>query len=185
MKPQNVLIFNKPTLCAKVADFSHSFLDTGETRKLIGGTRVYAAPEWKMSASTAELLKTDIYSYGLIFSGLILCSDLVTCVAQNPPFDFPLSAEEGIQKLKEGGHMNEYLFRQVHITDQENPEADLDEFLLIHKVLESTVQLNPKTRNLDKVVSLLGGPYVDRGNRLSLRRANIGEGRHGLRTSKV
>ncbi|RYO93293.1 hypothetical protein DL764_008012 [Monosporascus ibericus] len=35
VKPQNVLIFNKPTLHAKIADFSHSVFDTGGVRKLV------------------------------------------------------------------------------------------------------------------------------------------------------
>jgi serine/threonine protein kinase len=72
MKPKNVLILSEPTYHAKICDFRHSILDTGEVRHLVGGTNRYAAPEWKTHASTSQLLKIDIYSYGLIFSNLIL-----------------------------------------------------------------------------------------------------------------
>jgi serine/threonine protein kinase len=157
MKPKNVLIFNKPILHAKIADFSHSLLDTGEICNLVGGTWAYSAPEWNKSASTAELLKTDIYSYGLIFGNLILGSELVTNVEKHPPFDLHVSTQEGIQKLKQDDQMKEYLSRLVHITDQDSIDSDLDEFPLIYKIFENTVQLNPKTRNLDRVVGLLEG----------------------------
>lgn len=173
LKPQNVLIFNKPALHAKVADFSHSLLDTGETGNLVGGTWVYSAPEWKKSVPTVELLKTDIYSYGLVFGGLILGSELVSNVQQHPPFDLQVSTEEAIQKLKEGDHMKEYLFRLVHNTDQENPDSDLDEFPLIYKVFENTVQLDPKTRNLDGVLGLLGDRWVHYRFHLLLLRFNV------------
>jgi serine/threonine protein kinase len=61
MKLENVLIFYKPEFHAKITDFSNSFLDTGKTRKLVGGTWFYTAPEWKLAAPTNELLKTDVY----------------------------------------------------------------------------------------------------------------------------
>jgi hypothetical protein len=157
VKPQNVLIFNKPTLHAKLADFSHSFLDTGEIRGLAGGTWIYSAPEWEKSASTMELLKTDIYSYGLVFAGLILGSSLETCIERNPPFESNMPVRQALQKLKDEDRMRGYLLRQLHLADQDDPDSDIGEFPLIHKIWESTVQLDLQTRSLNKVVKLLGG----------------------------
>jgi hypothetical protein len=54
--------------------------------------------------------------------------------------------------------MKEYLFRLVHITDQGNIDSDVEEFPLINKIFESTIQLGPKTRNLERVVALFEGP---------------------------
>jgi serine/threonine protein kinase len=51
LKPANILAFLKPELHAKIADFSHSFLDTGRTRNLVGGSYIYAAPEWRSRRS--------------------------------------------------------------------------------------------------------------------------------------
>ncbi|KIW91808.1 uncharacterized protein Z519_07778 [Cladophialophora bantiana CBS 173.52] len=157
LKPQNVLIFKMPTLHAKIADFSHSLLDTRDTRTLVGGTWVYSAPEWDESASTEDLLKTDIYSYGLIFGGFMLGDKLVATVRRNPPFNSNISTEETIRRLKVDDHMNDYLFRLVHLVDRENLDSNLHEFPLIYIVFENTLQLDPKTRNLDRVLDFLGG----------------------------
>jgi serine/threonine protein kinase len=78
IKPDNVLMFEDPKRwTAKIADFSHSILDTGETRHLIGGTQAYAAPEWKEKLATGTLLKTDVYSYGLLFGSIMAGFDVI------------------------------------------------------------------------------------------------------------
>lgn len=157
MKPQNVLVFNKPTLHAKIADFSHSLLDTGDIRRLYGGTWIYAAPEWEKPAPTAQLLMTDTYSYGLVFAGLILGSKLDQCVQHCPPFETSMSTRQAIERLKNENQMCAYLIQQLHLVDREDSSSDLAEFSIIRKVWEVTTQLDPKMRSLDEAVKLLGG----------------------------
>lgn len=161
MKPANVLIFLKPGLRAKLADFSHSLLDTGEQNRLVGGTWIYAAPEWKSPAPTNQLLKTDIYSLGLILSGLIIGSDLITCIERNHPLPgHNLSTADTIQKLKDHDLMASYLYETMCLADQENLDLHLEEFPLIQSILDSTLQLDPNKRNLGSVIRLLAGRYV-------------------------
>lgn len=84
VKSQNVLIFNRPSLYAKVADFSHLVLDTGEKYTLVGGTQIYSAPEWGEPVPTTERLKTDVYLYGLVFANLSLGSSLESHIQLHP-----------------------------------------------------------------------------------------------------
>jgi serine/threonine protein kinase len=160
IKPANVLIFFKPVLCAKIADFSHSFLDTGEQRQLIGGTRIYAAPEWQASASTRQLRKVDIYSLGLVLSGLILGTDLIDCFERNPPrLNLNLSLADSIQKVKNDDLMATYLYESIFLADKQNPHLHLESMSMIKAILESTLQLDPGKRHLDKVIHLLTSRY--------------------------
>lgn len=152
-----MLIFNKPALRAKIADFSHSILDTGETRRLLGGTWVYAAPECEKLAPTNQLLKTDIYSYGLIFAELMMGLSLEQCILRDPPFNHSVSVRPAVERLKIEDRLREYLIRQLHLVDQDNLDSDLADFPIIHKVWENTIQLDPRTRSMDAVVKLLGG----------------------------
>ncbi|PCD46485.1 hypothetical protein AU210_001891 [Fusarium oxysporum f. sp. radicis-cucumerinum] len=156
LKPANVLIFFKPVLHAKIADFSHSFLDTGEQRQLIGGTPIYAAPEWQASASTGQLRKVDIYSLGLVLSGLVLGTDLIDCFERNPPrLNLNLSLADSIQKVKDDDLMATYLYELIYLADKQNPDLHLDSLPMIRSILESTLQLDPGKRHLDKVIHLL------------------------------
>ncbi|KAF7553496.1 hypothetical protein G7Z17_g3581 [Cylindrodendrum hubeiense] len=149
MKPANVLIFFKPELHAKIADFSHAFLDTGEQRQLVGGTRIYTAPEWKSSTSTNQLRKTDIYSLGLVLSGLIMGFSLIDCVKKNEPQPYlDLSLADRIQKLKDDDLMATYLYEMICLADQENPDLHLDGFAVIRSMLDSTLQLDPSHSEL-------------------------------------
>ncbi|KAL2132010.1 hypothetical protein VTI74DRAFT_4316 [Chaetomium olivicolor] len=138
MKPQNVLIFNKPTLHAKIADFSHSILDMGDTRRLFGGTWVYAAPEWEKPAPTAQLLMTDIYSYVLIFAGLVLGLNLEQCIRWDPTFEPSMPIRQAVEKLKNEDRMRGYLMRQLHLVGQADSDSDLAEFSVIHRIWENT-----------------------------------------------
>jgi serine/threonine protein kinase len=163
MKPENVLIFREPKLHAKIADFSHSSLDTGHARRLVGGTHIYAAPEWKVLATTSELLRTDVYSFGLIFSGLILGSNLIDHTYtdnDHPAFDSGMTREQIIQKLKDDDMMREHLYKLILRADQERPDLHLEEFPMIEAILDSTLQLDPGKRDLGQVVQCLSGRFV-------------------------
>lgn len=172
IKPENILLFRKPTLHAKIADFSHSLLDTGETRRLVGGTDKYAAPGWKRAAPTGHLLKTDVYSYGLVVSELMLGNRIMDLMRLHPPPNAswpPLSAPEMLRSLKDEDGMCRYLCNLVCLRAyQQRPKdpagADQDVRLIV-KVLKSTVVLDYGQRDLEKVISVLrGGGNVEDGN---------------------
>jgi serine/threonine protein kinase len=163
IKPENVLIFYNPKLHAKIADFSHSFLDTGHIRHLVGGTAAYAAPEWKTLASTSELLRTDVYSYGLIFSGLILGSEPMDCIRFDNDHSAPthnLSKQEDFQRLKDKDLMRCHLYELILDADRERPELHLEELPMINTILLSTLQLDPRKRNLGTVIQCLSARFV-------------------------
>lgn len=161
LKPDNVLIFEKPTLHAKIADFSHSLLDTGETRRLVGGTTVYAAPEWQRSAPTAHLLKTDVYSYGLVFAELMLGHGLIEMIRLHPPSDVPwppLSMLETLRDLKDSDSICQYLCSSVcHRKGQSLKDSTISDYhiQLIVKVLECTVVLNHGLRDMQRAIAIL------------------------------
>jgi len=160
MKPDNVLVFFKPELHAKVSDFSHSFLDNGKTRQLVGGTHIYAAPEWKTFQTTSNLLKTDVYSFGLIFGGLLLGCDIVDAIKFNSLYmDLDVSRPEDYQLLKECDLMKHYLNDLIRTADQNRPELHMEELPMIKRILDSTVQLDPKNRSLVKTIQALSGGY--------------------------
>jgi hypothetical protein len=129
----------------------------GGIRRLLGGTRIYAAPEWEKAAPVTQLMRTDIYSYGLIFAGLILGLDLQQCIQRDPPFEPSMPIQQTVEKLKNEDLMRRYLMRQLQLVDQEDSGSDLTEFSVIQRIWENTIQLEPGTRSLDEVVKLLGG----------------------------
>ncbi|KAH6617386.1 hypothetical protein F5144DRAFT_391678 [Chaetomium tenue] len=174
IKPENILLFNKPILHAKITDFSHSLLDTGETRKLVGGTEKYAGPEWQRSAPTGQLLKTDVYSYGLVFSELMLGHRITELLQLYPPPNVswpPLSAPELLRSLKDEDDMCRYLCNltcySVHQRPEDPTSSDQD-IQLVFSVLESTVVLHPEKRDLEKVMSILqeGGSTSEEHSRI-------------------
>ena len=78
VKLHNILVFESHRFVAKVADFSHAIFDTGENTYLVGGTAAYTAPEWKKKLPTSALMKTDVYSFGLVFASIVLGFDIIT-----------------------------------------------------------------------------------------------------------
>ncbi|KAE8346130.1 hypothetical protein BDV24DRAFT_158927 [Aspergillus arachidicola] len=155
LKPQNVLIFSNPTYHAKVSDFSHSCIDNGEVGTLVGGTYTYAAPEWQTCAATASLRKTDIYSFGLIFSGLILGCEPATALETGERI--PAAA---FHCFKEDDTMRDRIYKCLLETDRSRPDLHLEEFPMIKTILDCTLQLDPAKRDLDRVLQLLSrGTY--------------------------
>jgi serine/threonine protein kinase len=154
LKPQNVLVFESP-LTVKLADFSHSFFDTGESREVVGGTTEYAAPEWKTTATTSQLMKTDLYSYGIVFAELM---------AGRSVFE-PLRGDEmhneaafvhDISSLKASGEAAEYILSFLHEEDAEVLTLTLEDFPLIEGVIGATIRVNPLDRDLSLVLRHLG-----------------------------
>lgn len=146
IKPDNILLFNTqgPNPLAKVSDFSHSFPDTGETRRVVGGTALYRAPEWERTAQTSQLRQTDVYSYGLVFADLILSS----------PFHGGRSLQF-VQALKDENEIRGYLYSAIFYKDMTNTELHLDDLPMVRAILHCTLDLDPSNRDLAKVQELL------------------------------
>jgi len=135
---------------AKVSDFSHSLLDTGEEKYLPGGTIPYNAPEWREKLTTKKMFKTDVYSYGI----------LLGCVLVG--FDW---AQKFVSNLEHGAtkeEREEYLLREKqtdrfrsHVIDLLYDRVDREDLNATKAVLEHTLQSNPDKRDLQQVITLL------------------------------
>ena len=84
VKPENILVCSavEREYIAKVADFGFSIVQAAESEEMwIGGTRPWMAPEiLKRSVRVRDLLKTDIYSFGLLAWRI--------CIDGRSPHDF-------------------------------------------------------------------------------------------------
>lgn len=149
VKAANVLIFNKPNneFQAKLTDFSHSLFNTGEERHLVGGTPVYAAPEWKTKLPTQQLMKTDVYSFGMVFVNLILGANF---------FDNFYTNGEDLVNMKTSNKIIGFIEERLN----ELEEADgreMPKLRLISDVLKSTLALDPQERSLHDAIKHLSG----------------------------
>jgi serine/threonine protein kinase len=151
VKPQNVLVYETPYR-AKGADFGHSLFNTGETRKLIGGTKGYAAPEWMLSASTEMLKQTDVFSYGLVFTSIMLGTDVLDWFAKNHG-----GMKAGLKFLDDLKNENTIL-QHLSGAIQQLDDPTLEDSGLILDVLRCTLQNDPKKRSLQDVISRLSSP---------------------------
>ena len=150
LKLQNVLIFNRPKLIAKLADFSHSLFDTGESKFLVGGTERHAAPEWRSRIPTGDLLKTDIYSYGLLFCNLFVGFDILKRFEEQ--FQENVDGSSCTRELKSSGRASEYVENVIYNADMNNASLALDDLPMIHNVIVSTLCVHPSQRVIAKVL---------------------------------
>jgi len=153
MKSQNILIFHNPELTAKLADFSHSFLDTGEIRRLVGGTPLYSAPEWNSTATTEQLLQTDVYSYGIVFANLMVGFDIFRQYEDKLSQNLE-NGQMKLQDLKATGLAIEYVKNVMHEADTADPALALDDLPTVLGVIDLTLQLDPSDRKLGAVLAL-------------------------------
>lgn len=152
IKPENILIFKVPrNYQAKIADFSHSILDTGAFRRLAGGTDAYAAPEWREEDVTGRLKLADVYSFGLTFACLMAGRDL---------FSGANCSEQRVEMRRRKHHdtMGDFLRRELLSLNDPN----LDDQGTMLQILSLTVQKEPNRRDLDQVLSKLWKVYASR-----------------------
>jgi serine/threonine protein kinase len=156
VKVENILVTLEPTLTAKLADFSHSIFDTGETRRLVGGTELYAAPEWMLPAPTYMLRQSDVYSYGIMFSNLMAGFDILRRFEREHGGNTTTQNNSlaSIQTLKETGALLVLVKDGVSAADMTYSNLVLDCHLLWN-VMDATLQLEPAERSLFQAVQLL------------------------------
>lgn len=166
IKLENILVFTDNEAHAKIADFGHSILDTGEERTLLGGTERYAAPEWKARATTNILRLTDVYSYGLVFVSIIAGFDVLEKLFEqllNHPGE-ESTRQQQWQRLKKSDELKDVLIRALASdnasgTGRSGIQDMSDDPYLIMRVLHCTVRAEVQSRCLQEAIQHLAGTY--------------------------
>lgn len=149
IKLDNVLVFsnesgddsNQIPFIAKLADFGGVVFDVDGLSSLPSGTQPWNSPEWHKVTTADALLKTDIYSFGLLFWSLL-------ADGKNPFRDFVIPINEGetiLEKadiLKSSDEQILAFLMGVH-----EFTSDIDRGCL-KDVLACTVHTDPEIRNL-------------------------------------
>lgn len=144
IKPQNILVFAGP-FRAKIADFGHSMFETPGSRKLIGGTQLYAAPEVNAPAIFSRLKLTDVYSYGIVFASILCGYDIAKSTARRIGFD-------RYEEMKHQDTLHDLFSR----TFQEDDNLFIEDPNLVRQVFDTTIRTEPGQRDLLSVITELG-----------------------------
>ena len=151
VKTENVLMKKDARLIAKVADFSHSKLDTGEAGRLPGGTSPFNAPEWKETLPIAALYKTDVFSYGLLMSNILVGMDIFTHFRKFMVQGWDRKAcIEAFEQMKKNESLREYITDVLHEQDTDFRVGET-RITQLRGLLRLTLQLDPQTRDLEAV----------------------------------
>ena len=144
---------------AKVADFSHSILDTGQAGQtsqqdfLVGGTQQYSAPEWKMKLSIANLFKTDVFSYGLILGSVMVGSDIFDkfCEAKRHGRTME-ECKHNFDLMKQSNKLREYIIDLLYWADDTDLASRHDDISSTQVLLDLSLQHNPTKRDLEQII---------------------------------
>ena len=161
LKPENILMFRVfEKWRAKVADFSHSLFDTGETCHLPGGTLSYAAPEWNQRMETSTLMRTDLWSFGILIGCVFVGYDFIKSYIYK---DSTMTTEERMMRLEKMKHDNKlrsYILNLVYHVDEFDLEFSENDLSILEVWLTSTVEQDPLKRSLS--------PILDHSSRYNL-----------------
>jgi serine/threonine protein kinase len=156
IKPDNILMFESSRWTAKVADFSHSLLDTGEDRFLPGGTETYAAPEWRQKLSSSKLFKTDVYSYGILLGSVMVGTDVVQKYLHHSLHGRTLQERAlSLQERKQNDGLKEYIMGLIYDRNDNDLTARRDDITTVDATLSYALQSDPDKRDLERVISEL------------------------------
>ncbi|KAI9769607.1 MAG: hypothetical protein M1839_003609 [Geoglossum umbratile] len=165
MKPDNALVFtnhdpqskSQRPFIVKLADFGGSLFDTSVGGRLYTGTWPWNAPEWKdHELDTDTLLRTDVYSVGLVF--WFIMADGRDPFAHSM-FDLtaPRCREDRVEELK---RVDELFLAKLKLISGFQVDVDIP---ALESILDCTVRVDPKHRNLDEARAILGpGAYQPR-----------------------
>lgn len=132
-------------------DFGYSVFEKNQQMRLRARTAGYEAPEWEQS-TTSELLKlTDVYSYGLVFTSIIINKCLLDWMAAteghtNQEFDV-----EKLSELKKRDKILDFLVSIIYSLN----DPTLADHGAVMDTLRLSVKKEPKTRNLSQIISRL------------------------------
>lgn len=155
LKPENILIFNnnEGILEAKVADFSHSVLDTGEEQYLPGGTRSYAAPESRRKMLPDRLKKCDIYAYGLIVSTIAKGYDVVDRFLAKQSPDMTLEDRMILlDHYKQNGRLISFILELLYEADDLDLTSGNEEFTEVESLIKLTLSIDPEERDFQSAL---------------------------------
>lgn len=144
---------------AKVADFSHSMLETrqadqtGQQYFLVGGTQQYSAPEWKTKLSTASLFKTDVFSYGLILGSVIVGSDIFDkfCEAKRHGRTME-ECRHNFDLMKQSNKLRKYIIDLLYWADDTDLASRHDDISSTQVLLDLSLQHDPTKRDLEQII---------------------------------
>jgi len=157
IKPSNILMVpsysaeealgNNSICVPKIADFSHSFVDSGRPRRMGGGTRGFMAPEILAGEMVLDCKATDVYSFGVTLWRLFF-----------PGVSFPSGGSTNAENDWQDATFAAVL---AAIDSQLGTTiAASSRRRLLHSIMDSTVSPDPAARKLDLVrESLL--PYTE------------------------
>jgi serine/threonine protein kinase len=151
LKPENILMFRSDdgNIIAKIADFSHSVLDTGEEQYLPGGTRLYAAPESARKLSFDGLIQCDMYSYGLVVSTIAKGYDVVDrFLATQSPNMTPEDRMTLLDHSKRNGGLISFILELLFEADNLDIGFAEEEFIEIENLIRLTLSVDACERNL-------------------------------------
>jgi len=156
LKAENVLIFDHPVrgYIAKISDFgSAAILPTDESQpqriRLSAFTPPWNAPEATSYMAPSELPLTDVYSLGLLMWRILVHRDPFLL------FDIPLDPDLRLERKGTILAVSNIAGLIPCFIEEEVGFLDAEEILLLVRIFAHTVNVDPKTRSLDRVLELL------------------------------
>ncbi|KAH8588298.1 kinase-like domain-containing protein [Bisporella sp. PMI_857] len=147
VKPENLLVFPRPNgkdeFMVKLTDFGHSVFEHNRLNALPAFTPQWCAPEATKATTMSfkDMIATDCYSYGLVTLSVMI----------GRPFHVDV---EDVETHKQGDTLLTKAVDIIEKEDKENTESDLN-LDVIRRLLNHTVQLNKRRRNLKHCLSII------------------------------
>jgi serine/threonine protein kinase len=153
VKPSHVLIFDHPErkFIAKLCGFGSSIIDaTSDDVVKIKGSSPFRAPEVEEgSIEVSDLLKTDVFSLGLLIWIILIHGDAFSV------FDLPLDETMRNEHLKRIFTMP-YFYRFIPLLIEHSIGfLEDDELSMLDHLFSRTVRVTPGKRDLDVALEIL------------------------------
>lgn len=183
VKPENILMFShlsnntERTWIAKLSDFGGAALEVSSKGLdiLRTGTQPWNAPEWKTPMRPADMMKQDIYSFGLVAFSIAI-NGVDPFSSQAGIFSFPTDCVDVsrrnayIQSLKQ---KDSHVLKKLTDAGHSDKINGIDGYLL-ELILNCTIQFASSLRSLEDAIRIL----ADETGRVSSQVALKGWQRH-------
>ena len=152
LKPSHVLLFpdERQGVVAKLTGLGGAHLVSGLSECPTDlGTAPWRAPEIEeQSVRLDQILKTDLFSLGLLFWSIYTMNDPFA------NFDLPLDVERREENIKSTLY-RPYFFRCIPLlVEHEVRDIDKQALAMLGELSTCTVRLSPMSRDLDKALSI-------------------------------
>ena len=154
LKSTNILCFSDSgsfEIKAKLSDFGGALMDNPEERSCPMCTPPWTAPEYALSRTRSEQVKSDVYALGLLVWQIIL--DGINPFQTLPELSHFQDSDEQrdqIQRLKETPG---FIYAVIQSLQKSLAGEELNK---VQCCLESCLQLDPTERNLESAINALG-----------------------------